>query len=84
MRAFSSRLLESWGDEGDLKEIRVPNRILKWTSQGITYEADPRVVEQLIKDFPPIGVPVKTAGLKSIFEGDGSAAEWELEGHEVR
>ena len=54
MRAFSSRLWESCGgDEGDLKEIRVLNRILKWTSQGITYEADPRLVEQLVQDFPP-------------------------------
>ena len=41
-------------------------------------------MEQLVKDFPPTGAPVKTAGLKSIFEGDGSPAEWELQGHDVR
>ena len=85
MKAFSSKWWESWGgDAGDLREIKVLNRILRWTSEGITYEADPRLVEQLIKEFPPTGAPVKTAGLKSIFEGDGSPAEWELEGSEVR
>ena len=72
------------GDVGDLKEIKVLNRILRWTPAGITYEADPRLVEQLIKNFPPTGAPVKTAGQKSIFEGDGSPAELELQGQDVR
>ena len=29
------------GDETDLKEIRVLNRVLRWTPDGILYEADP-------------------------------------------
>lgn len=40
------------GDEGDLKEVRVLNRVLSWTDTGILYEADPRLVEQLVQDFP--------------------------------
>ena len=30
------------GDPGDLQEVRVLNRVLRWTPEGITYEADPR------------------------------------------
>ena len=54
------------GDPEDLKEVKVLNRILRWTPEGITYEADPRHVEMLIKDFPPTGGSVKTAGIKVV------------------
>ena len=29
------------GDESDLKELCILNRVLRWTKNGITYEADP-------------------------------------------
>ena len=53
------------GDVEDAREMRVLNRILRWTDQGITYEADPRHVEQLVRDFPPTGDSVKTAGIET-------------------
>ena len=53
------------GDAGDLSEIRVLNRVLRWLPGGISYEADPRHVELLVQDFPPTAGSVKTAGLKS-------------------
>ena len=31
----------------DSKEVSALNRIIRWTSQGIEYEADPRQVEKL-------------------------------------
>ena len=54
------------GEPEDLKEIRVLSRILCWTSEGITYATDPRHVELLVKDFPPTGGSVKTAGAKTV------------------
>ena len=35
------------------QEIRVLNRVLGWTASGITYEADPRHAEILIKELSP-------------------------------
>ena len=36
------------GDRNDLKELRVLNRVLRWTDDGILLEADPRHQEILI------------------------------------
>ena len=68
------------GDAGDLQEIRVLNRVIRWLPGGITYEADPRHVEMLMKDFPPTSGTVRTAGTKS----SDMADETLLEGSEVR
>ena len=35
----------------DKKEVRVLNRILRWTKEGIEYEADPRHVEIMLKQL---------------------------------
>ena len=37
--------------EGDDKEARVLNRIVRWTSEGLEYEADPRHVEIIFKQL---------------------------------
>ena len=37
--------------EEDDKEARVLNRIVRWTKDGLEYEADPRHVEILVKDL---------------------------------
>ena len=36
-----------------LQEIRILNRVLCWTASGLTYEADPRHAEILIKELNP-------------------------------
>ena len=38
-------------DEGQQKEVRVLNRILRWTDKGVEYEADPRHVEIILKQL---------------------------------
>ncbi len=37
------------GDQGELRELRVLNRIIRWTPQGLKYEADPRHGEILVR-----------------------------------
>ena len=39
------------GDEGELKEIRVLGRIIRWGMTGISYDADPRYLEVLVRDI---------------------------------
>ena len=36
---------------GHLQELRILNRIISWTDRGITYEADPRHAELLVRDL---------------------------------
>ena len=52
------------GDQGDLREIRIPNRILRWTEHGILYEADPRHSEILVKALGRGTRSVTTLGAK--------------------
>ena len=53
----------------DDKTGRVLNRILHWTPDGITYEADPRQVEKLLRDLKLEGSKaVATPGTKASFE----------------
>jgi hypothetical protein len=52
------------GDAGDLPEIRILNRILRWTPDAIVYEADPRHAEILVKEFGADGHAVRTPGIK--------------------
>ncbi len=37
------------GDQGELRELRVLNRIIRWTPLGLKYEADPRHGEILVR-----------------------------------
>ena len=53
---------------GDVQEVRLLNRVIRWTPKGILYEADPRHAEQLAKDLEKFGeksvrVPLTSAGL---------------------
>ena len=36
-------------DEDEDDEVRILNRVIKWTSEGITYEADQRHAELIIE-----------------------------------
>ena len=49
-------------DDGQAREVRVINRILRWTTGGVGYEADPRHVEIMpgqldIKKCKPVATP---------------------------
>ena len=49
----------------DTKESKMLNRIVRWTSAGIEYEADPRQAEQLVRDMGMSGSKsVGTPGVK--------------------
>eukprot|EP00969_Alexandrium_andersonii_P009651 421852-Alexandrium_andersonii.AAC.1 len=39
------------GDAKDVQEVKLRNRIMRWTPEGILYEADPRHAEQLLRDL---------------------------------
>ena len=53
------------GDASDAQEIRVLNRIIRWTAEGLEYEADPRHAELLVSFLGDEAArPVITAGLK--------------------
>eukprot|EP00969_Alexandrium_andersonii_P289004 12774124-Alexandrium_andersonii.AAC.1 len=39
------------GGPSDLQEVRLLNRIIRWTPDGLLYEADPRRAEQLLRDL---------------------------------
>eukprot|EP00975_Prorocentrum_lima_P029895 6271851-Prorocentrum_lima.AAC.1 len=39
------------GSRGDLQEVKLLNRIIRWTPEGLLYEADPRHAEQLLRDL---------------------------------
>ena len=66
------------GDAGDVQEIRVLNRVLRWTEWGIAYEADPRHAELLIQALGPNASQRTTPGLKptSGGPGDQSPLSW--------
>ena len=71
--AFECKLKGRLGTgANDCKEMRVLNRIVRITNDGLLYEADPRHAEMLIKAFNLEGAKaVVTPGVKSNdFEGD--------------
>eukprot|EP00969_Alexandrium_andersonii_P367126 15470026-Alexandrium_andersonii.AAC.1 len=35
-----------------LQEVRLLSRVIRWTPEGLLYEADPRRAEQLQRDLP--------------------------------
>eukprot|EP00969_Alexandrium_andersonii_P007431 323775-Alexandrium_andersonii.AAC.1 len=39
------------GDAKDSQEVRLLNRITRWTPEGLLYEADLRRAEQLLRDL---------------------------------
>ena len=53
----------------DVQEARLLNRAIRWTPQGLLYEADPRHAEQLVRDLERLGegtirTPLSFPGLK--------------------
>ena len=57
--------------DGDCKEMRVLNRIVRISEHGLTYEADPRHAEMLIKSFHlEESKPVVTPGVKTSIDED--------------
>ena len=60
--------------KGDVKEMRILNRIVCWTEDGIEYEGDQRHVEICLRE-PRLGEESKELAIpcekaSSIFEGD--------------
>ena len=45
-KAFQIKVRGRMGENTDCKEMRILNRIVRLTPEGITYEADPRHAEQ--------------------------------------
>ena len=55
--------------ETDDKEVKVLNRMIRWTSRGVEYEADPRQVERFVVDLGLEGCKhVSTPGVKQTHE----------------
>jgi hypothetical protein len=62
------------GSVGELKELRVLNRVIRWTREGLKYEADPRHAEIIVR-----GV----AGAEKALSAPGTASkEFEAPGDE--
>ena len=59
----------------DDKEVKILNRIVRWTASGVEYEADPRQIERVVADLGLEGAKViGTAGVKTdkaMLEKDG-------------
>jgi hypothetical protein len=75
-------------DAGDVSELRVLNRVLRWTKEGIAYEADPRHAEILVAGLLGTSRPATTPGTapaKSGVEEEEGEAEDDrpLKGDEV-
>jgi hypothetical protein len=64
------------GDPGELRELRVLNRIVRWTPQGLKYEADPRHGEILVRGVAGAERALSAPGTPSKeFEGPNVEAE---------
>ena len=61
---------------GDVQEVRLLNRVIRWTPEGLLYEADPRHVEQLVRDLERMGEEAARTPLSSPgFKRDAEAVE---------
>jgi hypothetical protein len=64
------------GEQGELKELRVLNRIIRWTPLGLRYEADPRHGEILVRGVAGAERALSAPGTHSKdFEGPSGEAE---------
>ena len=63
-------------DPGDLKEIRILNRQLRWTTDGIEYEADDKHVQTIIKG---VGLEEDSNGTDVALPCEYEAEEGDLE-----
>ena len=60
----SRRILGPPGYHDTVQSIRVLGRVVEWTADGITWEADPRHAELVRKSFGVTGRSVTTPGVK--------------------
>jgi hypothetical protein len=64
------------GEPGELTELRVLNRIIRWTPSGLKYEADPRHAEILVRGVAGAMGALSAPGTHSKdFEGPSGEAE---------
>jgi hypothetical protein len=63
------------GDSSDLQELRVLNRVLRWASDGIYYEADPRHQEILVAQLADSLKSLSTPGVKGKTEKEEEEEE---------
>ena len=66
-------------DKGDVREPRVLNRVLRWTAEGLAYEADPRHAELLVAGLLGSSRPAATPGTapakSGVEEEEGEAVD---------
>jgi hypothetical protein len=53
------------GDSGQVSELRILNRIVRWTREGLTYEADPRHADILMTGIAGAARALSTPGTQS-------------------
>jgi hypothetical protein len=62
------------GGQGELRELRVLNRVIRWTPAGLKYEADPRHAEIVVRGVAGVERALSTPGTHSKdFEGPAEA-----------
>ena len=60
---------------GELRELRVLNRVIRWTREGLKYEADPRHAEIIVRGVAGVGKTLSAPGTASKeFEDPGDEA----------
>ena len=66
----------------DDKEVKVLNRIIRWTASGIEYEADPRQGEKIVNELGLLGASKSgTPGIKRTFEDAANEKDLPKEKH---
>ena len=64
-KEFSTKTEILGPDEGEVKELRVFNRVARWEMSGIVWEADPRHAEMVVEQLDMLKLkPVTTPGVK--------------------
>ncbi len=67
------------GGQGELRELRVLNRVIRWTPAGLRYEADPRHAEILVRGVAGAERALSAPGTPSKdFDGPSGLEEPEL------
>ena len=71
-------------DAGDDQEMRIFNRIVRMSSDGVRYESDPRHAELIIKSLGlDSATPVSTPGVKDFDPDYDAAKNDDMENHQV-
>ena len=72
--------MELGPDQEDMRQVKVPNRMLTWTKKGVEYEADPRHAEIVIESLGLTDAkPLKLPGIKDATRRNISVEEQEAE-----